>query len=333
MAKPLGPATIKVGTVEVPGRVALAPLAGYTEYPFRAAVARFGCAYAVTPLISAEGLVRRNRNTARLLVTGDDDASVVAAQLFGARPAAMAEAAKIVADAGFPLVDVNLGCPAAKVRKQQAGAALAADMVTLRKVARAVVAASPVPVTAKIRLAYDAGKATLAAAKLLAEEGIAAFAVHGRAVGQGLRGPVDFSAVAEIVEVVRVPVWANGGVETPAAAEAFLRKTGADGVMVGRAAVGRPYLIGHIEKYLAEGEAPPPPSRAELTAAIRLHLDKAIALVGEERAVRLFRKHLLAYLKSAPGGKGLRPRGAHVGRRDDVVALLDEFEELGEYGT
>ena len=166
MTKPLGPATIKVGTVEVPGRAALAPLAGYTEYPFRAAVARFGCAFAVTPLISAEGLIRRNEKTTRLLATGDDDASVVAAQIFGSRPAAMAEAAKIAAGAGFPIVDVNLGCPAPKIRKQQAGAALLGDAVNLRKVARAVVAASPVPVTAKMRLGDGAGKSTLAAAAL-----------------------------------------------------------------------------------------------------------------------------------------------------------------------
>jgi tRNA-dihydrouridine synthase B len=334
VAEPLGPGTIKVGTVDVPGRVALAPLAGYTEYPFRAVVARFGCPLAVTPLISAEGLVRRNRNTRRILATGDDDAPVVAAQIFGSRPNTMAEAAKIVADAGFPLVDVNLGCPAPKIRKQQAGAALASDMVTLRKVARAVVAASPVPVTAKLRLGYDAGdKSTLATAKLLCEEGVAGLAVHGRAVDQGLRGPVDFSAVKEIGATIPVPVWANGGVETPRDAEVLLEETGADGVMVGRAAVRTPYLISHIEKYLAAGEVPAPPSRLELAEAIMFHFDKAASLDGEERAARLFRKHLLAYLKSAPGAKALRPRAARVRCRDDVAAVLDGFKKLPDYGA
>lgn len=333
MAGPLKPATIRIGNVEVPGRVGLAPLAGYTEYPFRAAVARFGCAFAVTPLISAEGLIRRNEKTTRLLAAGDDDASVVAAQVFGARPAAMAEAAKIAAGAGFPLVDLNLGCPAPKIRKQQAGAALAGDMVTLRKVVRAVVAASPVPVTAKMRLGDAAGeKSTLAAAKLLCEEGVAALTVHGRTLEQGLRGPVDCAAVREVAAAAAVPVWANGGIETPQDAAKLLEDTGADGVMVGRAAVRRPYLINRVEEYLARGEAPAPPSRAALAEAILFHFDKAASLYGEERAARQFRKHLLAYLKDAPGAKALRPRAAAVACCDDVVNVLDDFKKLPVYG-
>lgn len=316
----------------MPGRAALAPLAGYTEYPFRATVARFGCALAVTPLISAEGLVRRHGNTRRLLTSGDDDASVVAAQIFGSRPAAMAEAARIAAGAGFPLVDLNLGCPAPKIRKQRAGAALLGDAVNLRKVARAVVAASPVPVTAKMRLGGDAGKSTLAAAKLLCEEGVAALAVHGRTLEQGLRGPVDFAAVKEIAGATAVPVWANGAVETPRDAERLLEDTGAAGVMVGRAAVRKPYLINQVERYLAEGEAPAAPSRAALAETILFHFDKAASLDGEERAARQFRKHLLAYLKSAPGAKALCSRAAAVACCGDVVAVLDEFKELPEYG-
>jgi len=333
LAEGVKPRTIKVGTVEVAGRAALAPLAGYTEYPFRAAVATFGCPYAVTPLISAEGLVRRNRNTLRLLARGDDDAPVVAAQIFGARRSAMAEAAKIVADAGFPLVDVNLGCPAPKIRKQEAGAALAGDIVALRKIARAVVAASPVPVTAKMRLARDASdKSTLAAAKLLFEEGVEALTVHGRAVDQGLRGPVDFRAVREIAETVPVPVWANGGVETPREAEELLEETAAAGVMVGRAAVRRPYLINNIETYLADGTVPAPPSRAELAEAIMFHFDKAAALDGEKRAARHFRKHLLAYLKGARGAKALLSRAARVACSADVADLLEEFAKPPEDG-
>ena len=333
MAEPLGPATIRVGNVDVPGRVALAPLAGYTEYPFRAAVARFGCAFAVTPLISAEGLIRRNRNTRRLLVTGDDDASVVAAQIFGSRPAAMAEAAKIVAGAGFPLVDVNLGCPARKIRKQQAGAALLGDAVKLRKVARAVVAASPVPVTAKMRLGDDGNKSTLAAAKLLCEEGVAALTVHGRTLEQGQRGPVDCDAMREIAAAAAVPVWANGAVETPQDAAKLLEDTGADGIMVGRAAVRKPYLINQVEEYLARGEAPGPPSRTALAEAILFHFDKAASLDGEERAARQFRKHLLAYLKNAPGAKVLCSRAAAIACCNDVVDILNEFRGLPEYGT
>jgi tRNA-dihydrouridine synthase B len=334
VAEPLGPATIRVGDVDVPGRVALAPLAGYTEYPFRATVARFGCVLAVTPLISAEGLLRRNRNTTRLLASGEDDASLVAAQIFGSRPAAMAEAAKIVADAGFPLVDLNLGCPARKIKKQRAGAALAADMGALRRVARAVVAASPVPVTAKMRLPNEAGgTGSVATAKLLCEEGVAGLAVHGRTAEQGLRGTVDCAAVGEIAAAAPVPVWANGAVETPRDAEILLKETGADGIMIGRAAVRMPDLINRVERYLAEGEAPTPTPPGELADAILSHFDRAAALDGEEHAARQFRKHLLAYLKHVPGATALRGRAAAIRGREDVVAVLEEYEGLAEYGT
>jgi len=328
------PATIKVGDVEVPGRAALAPLAGYTEYPFRATVASFGCPYAVTPLISAEGLARRNENTLRLLATGPGDAPVVAAQIFGSAPEPMAEAARVAAGAGFAVVDVNLGCPVRKIRKQSAGAALLSDMATLRRIARAVVAASPVPVTAKMRPGPKvADKSGPDAARILAEEGVAALSVHGRYADQRFGGPVDCDAIREVVEAVAVPVWANGGVRTARDAGDLLERTGAAGVMVGRGAVRRPYLLKEIETYLATGAEAEPPARAELAAAIQSHFDRAAALDGEERAAQQFRKHLLAYLKGAGAAKELRARAAHVARRADVVAVLEEFRELPSDGA
>ncbi|MGD8717621.1 MAG: tRNA-dihydrouridine synthase [Candidatus Zixiibacteriota bacterium] len=328
------PASIKVGPVEIPGRAALAPLAGYTEYPYRAVVAAFGCPYAVTPLISAEGLVRGNVNTRRLLISGKGDVPVVAGQIFGSRPAAMAEAAKVVADAGFPLVDINLGCPVPKVRKQLAGAALPGDPAALLRVVRAVVAASPVPVTAKIRLGRD-GEADepLATAKLLHEEGVAALTVHGRTVEQRFSGPVNVPVLHDIVAALTVPVWVNGGVETVEEAADLLDATGAAGVMVGRAAVRKPYLIGHIEAYLAEGRAPAEPGPAELAEAILDHFDRAETLDGEERVARQFRKHLLAYLKPYPETRALRARASHVESRDDVVAVLEDFVAASTDGT
>lgn len=325
---------IKVGNVDVPGRAALAPLAGYTEYPFRATVAAFGCPYAVTPLISAEGLARRNENTLRLLATGPDDAPVVAAQIFGSAPEPMAEAAKVAADAGFAVVDLNVGCPVHKIRKQSAGAALLGDVEALRRIARAVVAASPVPVTAKMRPGPTAAdKSGPDAAKMLAEEGVAALSVHGRYADQRFGGPVDYDAIAEVVEAVDVPVWANGGVRTARDAGELLERTGAAGVMVGRGAVRRPYLIKEIETYLATGAEAEPPSREELTAAIQAHFDRAAALDGEERASRQFRKHLLAYFKDAGAPKELRVRAAHIARRADVVGVLEEFRELPSNGA
>jgi nifR3 family TIM-barrel protein len=326
--------TVDVGGVRIRGRAALAPLAGYTEYPFRATVARFGCPYAVTPLISAESLVRGGEGSRRLLATGPDDASVVAAQLFGSRPAAMAEAARIAAAAGFALVDLNLGCPVPRVGRQQAGAALAADEKALRTVARAVVAASPVPVTAKMRLGRNAAdRRGPATARMLAEEGVAALTVHGRTVDRGFTGPVDYEAIAEIAAAVAVPVWANGGVRTPRDAGDLLKRTEAAGVMVGRAAVRRPYLIRDVDVYLATGREPKPPTPAELAAAIEFHFERAAALDGEDRAARYFARHLLAYLKGAGGDKALRKRAAYARSRAEVFAVVEELREMPLNGT
>ncbi len=322
---------IKIGPVAVAGRVALGPLAGYTDYPFRAAVARFGCPYAVTPLVAAEGVVRKNAATLALLATGPDDCPVVAAQIFGARPRVMAEAARRVAGAGFPLVDINLGCPARRVRSQAAGSALLEDMTALRAVVRAVVAASPVPVTAKMRVPVAPARAA-AVAVMLVEEGISALAVHGRTTQQGFAGPVNASAIAEVAAAVAVPVWANGGVYDGPSAADLLARTRAAGVMVGRASRGRPYLVGHIETHLAAGEQPPPPSAREIADIIWYHFERAAAAEEEGRAARRFRAHLLHYLKYFPGARVLRARAAQVANGADVRAVAAELVRLSEDG-
>lgn len=312
--------------------MALAPLAGYTEYPFRVTVASFGCAYAVTPLVSAEGLTRR-RGPEPLLATGPGDAAVVAVQIFGGRPAAMAEAARLLGGEGWPLIDLNLGCPAPKIKKQQAGAILLEDPVALRKVVCAVIAASPVPVTAKIRLGYAApAKSGFAAAKMLAEEGLAGLTVHGRTLAQGFVGPVDKDAIAAIVAAVPIPVWANGGVRTPAEARAMLDHTKAAGVMIGHGALGRPHVIRDMEVYLATGITPPPPPPECLRAAVREHFARVAELWGERRGAYRFRKHLLVYLKEWGVSKELRIRGATLESAAALDALLRECP-LDKYGS
>lgn len=322
---------MRVGSVEIPGRVALGPLAGYTDYPFRATVASFGCPYAVTPLVAAEGLCRRNAATLALLATGPDDAAVVAAQLFGGKPRAMADAARFAADLGFKLIDINLGCPSPRIRRQSAAAALMDDLTTLRKVIRAVVNASPVPVTAKIRLGATLAR-TVTVARLLAEEGISALAVHGRTVAQGFRGPVNAQAIGEVVAVVAIPVWANGGVVDGPSAAALLKATGAAGVMLGRAVLGRPYVVRDIENYLTEGVQPPPPSPAELAATIWAHFQRAADRYGERRAARRFRAHLHNYFTALPGARDLRARAAAVGHAADVRAVIASYLKLADDG-
>jgi tRNA-dihydrouridine synthase B len=322
-----GPALVAGGVV-IPGRVALAPLAGYTEYPLRAAVARFGCGFAMTPLISAEAVCRGTAATAPLLATGPDDARVVCAQVFGGKAARMAAAARRLADSGFPLVGVNVGCPVAKVRRQAAGAALLDDLPALAAITRAVVAAAaPTPVVGKIRTgtARDAA-AGAKAAEVMVGEGVAALAVHGRNVTQGFVGRVDSGAIARVVRVAAdIPVWANGGVRSPGDAADLLARTGAAAVMVGRGALGRPWFIAACERFLATGEEPPSPGPAEMAAAIREHFARETALYGEARAAPRFRKHLLFYLRALNAAKSARVRAAAL---TDGAGLNDILESL-----
>lgn len=315
-----------IGDVRVPGRVALAPMAGYTEYPFRAVVAGFGCPLAVTPLVSAKGLTVGNRSSTAILRKGPDDADVVAGQVFGADPNAMAEAARQVTEAGFDLVDINLGCPVRKVHRQSAGAALMADFKLLRKVIKAVVRASPVPVTAKIRVGLSDDMVNgPEVAKVLEREGVVCVAVHGRTVAQGFSGRSDPDRIAEIVNEVEIPVIANGDVTTPSEAKELLEHTGAVAVMVGRAALRAPDLVARGGEYIRTGVEPPAASVNVLVDAYVRLFDLKAESYGEERAAKIIRKFVINLAKGFPGARKLREKSAAVSSREEYINVLDEM--------
>lgn len=305
-------------------------MAGYTEYPFRVVVASFGCPLAVTPLVSAKGLTMGSRSSSALLRKGPNDADVVAGQIFGAEPVAMAEAARRVADAGFDLVDINLGCPVKKIYRQSAGAALAADVSLLGKVAKAVVKASPVPVTAKMRIGSSEEKINgPEIAPVLENEGVACVAVHGRTTAQGFSGKSNPERIAEVVTGVNIPVIANGDVNEPSDAAVLLERTGAAAVMIGRAALRKPDIVGRADGYIRTGIEPPNPGVDKLVEAFIGLFDMNAEMYGEERAAKIMRKFMINLMKGFPGAKHLRLMSTAVSSRQECLNVLEGLRSNG----
>jgi tRNA-dihydrouridine synthase B len=304
-------------------------MAGYTEYPFRAIVASSGCPLAVTPLVSAKGLTMGSWSSAAMLRKGPGDADVVAGQIFGAEPAVMAEASRRVADAGFDLLDVNLGCPVKKVHRQSAGAALMADVGLLAEVVRAVVKSSPIPVTAKIRVGLSEEKINGPdVARILENEGIACVAVHGRTSAQGFSGKSDPERIARIVNTVNIPVIANGDVTKPSDASALLKRTGAAAVMIGRAALREPDIISRADEYIRTGIEPSDSGASKLVEAYIRLFDMTAEIYGEEPAAKIMRKFIINLIKGFPGAKLLRRKGSVVSSRVEYLSVLDELQEI-----
>ncbi|MCP4228709.1 MAG: tRNA dihydrouridine synthase DusB [bacterium] len=314
---------LRIGNLEVNGRVALAPLAGYTDYPFRSIVASYGCPLGYTPLVSARGIARMGKQSLALLERGRRDCGVVGGQLFGSDPNDMAKAAQTVVDAGFDFVDLNLGCPAKKVRKQSAGAMLTTEPARMTRVFRAIRNAVEVPVTAKIRIGIDGENLNgVETACILAEEGADLITVHGRTLKQMYGGDSSAERIAEIVGAVNVPVLANGDVKSPEDAKRLIEITGAVGVMIGRAVLREPHLISQANDYVRTGRYRPSPSSEETKANLMRLFDMTAARWGERRAVKIFRKQLIFYVKGFTGARRLRIEAASVKSRDDVTAVL-----------
>jgi nifR3 family TIM-barrel protein len=314
-----------IGETTLESPFVLAPLAGYTDSPMRRLARRLGAAMVWTEMVSAEGAVRESEKTFELLAF-DPAERPIAFQIFGARPESMAGAARRIARLGPDVIDLNAGCPARKVVRGGSGAALMTDLVLLAEIASAVVGATDLPVTAKIRSGWDESSVNAAeAARALEAAGVRAISVHPRTRRQGFRGSSDWSVIGEVKRAVGIPVIGSGDVRTPEDALAMLEVTSCDGVMIGRAAVGNPWIFSRA-RALAEGRSTPPPS---LDAKIRLaveHLDLMVACKGERRGVLEMRKHIVAYLKGFPGASSLRAElvrmEGHERVRERLLAAL-----------
>ncbi len=312
-------------------------MAGVTDKVFRQICKRFGADVLVTEFVSSEGVFRRNQRT-REYLDFDEIERPLGVQLFGGDPAHMAEAARQVVDWVAPdFIDLNFGCPVNKVVAKNGGSALLKDCPTLASVARAVVrAVAPLPVTAKIRIGWDADSINaVRVAHILQDCGIAALAVHGRTRAQGYSGEADWRVIAEVAQSIALPVIGNGDLFS--AEEVARRRSEADiaGVMIGRAAMSAPWIFEQIKSYLASGEVLPPPLFDERWQIMLEHCRAQVECWGaEEPAMRAMRARLMAYSKSLPEARSLREKLQHVCSLADVERIAREHvarnvEQLG----
>jgi tRNA-dihydrouridine synthase B len=301
----------------------VAPMAGVTDRPFRTLCRRFGAGLAVSEMVSARPELRGTRKS-RLRREHGGEAGPVCVQIAGADPAQMAHAARLNADEGAQIIDINMGCPAKKVCNVAAGSALLSDEALVGRILDAVVAAVGVPVTLKIRTGPDpARRNALRIARIAQSAGVRLLAVHGRTRACGFRGEAEFETIAEVKAGVHIPVIANGDIATPEEAKRVLDYTGADGIMIGRAAHGRPWIFRELLSYLNEGESIPSPSPGEMRAVALDHLEGIYALYGEEMGVRIARKHIGWYTRGLPGGEAFRR---------EAVTILSAREQLAAVG-
>jgi len=306
-----------------------APMAGVTDRPFRILARRLGAGLAVSEMVSSRpGLRGTRKSLLRLDHAGEP--GPVSVQIAGADPAMMAEAARYNVERGAQIIDINMGCPAKKVCNVYAGSALLEDEARIAAILEAVIAAVDLPVTLKIRTGPSPERRNAVRVARIAESaGVQLLAVHGRTRACGFAGRAEYDTIAAVKAAVRIPVIANGDIETPQEARAVLRATGADGLMIGRAAFGRPWIFREIEHFLATGTELAPPAPTEIEAVVREHLDGLYALYGEAQGLRVARKHLGWYTRALPGGERFREA---VVRLDSVpgqrAAVNDYFARL-----
>ncbi|HVN99346.1 MAG TPA: tRNA dihydrouridine synthase DusB [Steroidobacteraceae bacterium] len=307
--------SLSIGPHALGGRVLLAPMAGVTDPPFRALCTRFGAALACGEMLSADTALWQSPKSRRRRAASVPDGGggvpsapqTVAVQLAGSDPAQLAEAARRQAGEGADIIDLNLGCPAKKVCDKLCGSALLSDEPLVERIFDALVRAVDVPVTVKIRTGPDAARRNATRIAQLAERaGIAAIAVHGRTRADRFNGQAEYDSIRAVKHAVRIPVIANGDIGTPAQAAAVLRFTGADAVMIGRGALGSPWIFRDVNSFLATEKILPPLLRTSIAAIILQHLESLYAFYGEYTGVRMARKHLARYCDLRPETRAAR---------------------------
>ncbi|MCC6949051.1 MAG: tRNA dihydrouridine synthase DusB [Bradyrhizobiaceae bacterium] len=330
-------ATLAIGPHRLPSRVLLAPMAGITDLPFRRVAARFGAGLVVSEMIASE-LLAEGDPRAALRIEGEG-VGLHAVQLAGCEARWLAEGVRIAEDAGADIIDINMGCPAKQVTAGQAGAGLLRDIDNATRLIEATVAAASVPVTLKMRLGWDEHSIVAPElARRAAAAGVAMITVHGRTREQFYQGRADWNAIARVKEAVSIPVVANGDLESFEDADAMLAASHADGVMIGRAARGRPWLPGQIGEYLATGRKPSAPSLAVQRDLLLELYESWLHHSGRERGAREARKHIGWALEAAATSLGWTvawARGWRAGLLSEAdparVArgIVDAFDDLG----
>jgi tRNA-dihydrouridine synthase B len=320
---------IQIGPYQLTGRVVLAPMAGVTDLPFRRLCRRMGAALAAGEMVSADPHLWNTRESRRRRDhSGEPEPRVV--QIAGGDPETLADAARRNVAAGAQIIDINMGCPAKKVCNKEAGSALLRDEALVAAILDATARAVDVPVTLKIRTGWDpSSRNALAIARIAEDCGIQALAVHGRTRACRFAGSAEYATVAEVKRLVRIPVFANGDIDSPIKALEVLRETGADGVMIGRAAQGRPWIFREINAMLAGDAAPRPPTTPEVRDIMLAHLRDLYEFYGPEPGARIARKHIGWYCAERPHAGAFRRAVMQASSADAQYAMAgDYFDSL-----
>jgi tRNA-dihydrouridine synthase B len=287
---------MRIGPYQLANNVILAPMAGITDRPFREVCKRFGAGLTVSEMTASNPALRQHARTL-LKADGEGESGLRSVQILGTDPGQMADAAKFNVERGAHIIDINMGCPAKKVCSVAAGSALLKDETLVGKILDAVVSAVDVPVTLKIRTGWDLkNRNAVRIAQIAERAGIAALTVHGRTRACKFNGEAEYETIAAVKQSVRIPVIANGDIHSPEKAGYVLEKTGADAIMIGRAACGNPWIFEQIRHFFNSGENRWEPSDATILGTIQTHLEQLYGFYGESAGVKIARKHIAWYL-------------------------------------
>ncbi|MDR0662081.1 MAG: tRNA dihydrouridine synthase DusB [Holosporales bacterium] len=320
--------SLQIGKFSVPP-VFLAPMAGITDQAFRATVRDFGVIPTMTEMVAAEACLRRNPKTLQMLRFSSEETPKIV-QLVGKDPDRLAEAAKASADQGADILNINMGCPARKIAQgAAAGAALMRDPSLAKQIFHAVRRATPLPVTVKMRLGWDAQQKNASEIARIAEgEGLALLIIHGRTRAQFYTGQADWIAVGQIKKAVHIPVLVNGDIQDAETARAALEASGADGLMIGRATLGAPWLPNQLKLFVQQGISPTPlPREIRLQTTFR-HINRLIDLLGEEKALFVARKHLCWYSRGQAHAATFRARAHRAASLEEIWQYLEDLFAL-----
>jgi nifR3 family TIM-barrel protein len=317
---------LKIGDVEAPNNVVLAPMAGVCNPAFRLIAREFGCGLVCAEMVSDKAIMHGNARTMEMLYV-DEREKPLSLQIFGGDTETLVEAAKVVDQhTNADIIDINMGCPVPKITKCDAGARWLLQPEKIEEMIATVVAAVSKPVTVKMRIGWDSEHIyAIQNAQAVERGGGSAVSVHGRTREQLYTGKADWDIIRDVKQAISIPVIGNGDVVTPEDAKRMLEHTGVDGVMIGRGALGNPWMLYRTVQYLTKGELPPEPLPEEKIRIAILHMDRLVDLKGEHVAIREMRKHMAWYLKGMQGAARIKDVIMETTRREDMAGILNNY--------